>query len=97
MYKNKKAIAEKGIDEKEEQFKLKFASFSNVLTVMNNMTDFGLRKEFIGNFINIANNKYSFNDEQMQQFTFLLDAYEEKKNNENNPSSQNIEDKRKEN
>ena len=96
LYKNKKAIAENGIDEKEEQFKLKFASFSNVLTVMNNMTDFGLKKGLIENFINIVNNKYSFNDEEKKQFTDLLDIYEEKNSNENTPTSQNIEDKIKE-
>ena len=80
-YKNKKEILENNnkIDEKEEQFKINLATFSNVLSIVNNMTDFGLEKEFIEKFINAVKKKYTFKPEQLEQFNYLLVIYEEKK------------------
>ena len=77
VYKNKKKTQ---IDEKEQEFKINFATFSNVLSVTNNMTDFGLEKEFIENFLNIIKKKYKiFTLDQLKEFDYLLVLYEEKK------------------
>ena len=91
LYKKRKDIDEKKIDKKkEEELSKKFAAFSNVLTVVNNMTDFGLDKSFVEKFLNIVKNKYIFNSEQLEQIYFLLTIYEEKKKEEikaNTPKS----------
>ena len=81
LYINKKDILENKLDEKkEEEYKKNFATFSNVLTVINNMTDFGLEKELVEQFINYVKTSYSFEPAQIQQFEMLLTIYEEKIN-----------------
>ena len=81
IYINKKDILENKIDEKKEkEYKKNFATFSNVLTVVNNMTDFGVEKELVEQFINFVKNTYSFEPAQLQQFELLLTIYEEKIN-----------------
>ena len=76
LYINKKDILENKLDEKkEEEYKKNFATFSNVLTVINNMTDFGLEKELVEQFINYVKTSYSFEPAQIQQFEMLLTIY----------------------
>ncbi len=57
--------------------KLSFSAFSNLLNVFNNMTDFGLEKSFIKEFLDKVNKKYSFSVEQINN---LWSVYEEKIN-----------------
>ena len=64
--------------EKEMQFKLNFATFSNILSVINNLTDFGLGKNFIKQFIDFTQKNYTLTEEQKQQINTLLNLYEEK-------------------
>ena len=64
--------------EKEMQFKLNFATFSNILSVINNLTDFGLGKNFIKQFIDYTQKNYSLTEEQKHQINCLLNLYEEK-------------------
>ena len=68
--------------EDEKQFKLSFATFSNILSVINNMTDFGLEKEFIKKFVDFAKNNYSLKEDQKVQIDGLLDIYNEKGTND---------------
>ena len=77
-----KSNTEKKLDENEEKFKLGLASFSNILIVVNNMIDFGLKKDFIEKFIDFANKKYEFSKEQMEQINSVLEIYEEKSDND---------------
>ena len=65
-------------NEEEKKNKLNFASYSNLLTVFNNMTDFGLEKNFVQNFINNTKKKYIFSPVQLQQIDGLWSVYEEK-------------------
>ena len=64
--------------EKEMQFKLNFATFSNILSVINNLADFGLGKNFIKQFIDFTQKNYTLTEEQKQQINTLLNLYEEK-------------------
>jgi hypothetical protein len=64
--------------EKEMQFKLNFATFSNILSVINNLTDFGLGKNFIKQFIDFTKKNYCLTEDQKQQINCLLNLYEEK-------------------
>ena len=64
--------------EKEMQFKLNFATFSNILSVINNLTDFGLGKNFIKQFIDYTQKNYSLTEDQKHQINCLLNLYEEK-------------------
>ena len=96
LYKNNKDTEENKTDEKEEQFKVNFAAFSNVLTVINNMTDFGLNIEFIENFVSLIKNKYTFRPDQIEQFTYLLTIYKEKNKTQQTPIENNMQDKKEE-
>ena len=80
IYTNQKDLIQNKIGKKEEENKRNFAIFSNVLTVINNMTDFGFEKEFINKFANFAKNKYIFEPNQLEQIDYLLALNEEKKN-----------------
>ena len=68
-------------DEKEKKFKLGLATFSNILTVVNNMIDFGIQKEFVEKFVGFAKNKYEFSEEQMEQINYIVRLYEVKNDN----------------
>ena len=93
IYKKRKNTDENKTEKKkEEESKKNFAAFSNVLTVANNMTDFGLEKPFVEKFLNKVKNRYTFNSEQIEQIDFLLTIYEEKNKedkNINSPKSNN--------
>ena len=93
IYKKRKNTDENKTEKKkEEESKKNFAAFSNVLTVANNMTDFGLEKPFVEKFLNKVKNRYTFNSEQIEQIDFLLTIYEEKNKEEkktNSPKSNN--------
>lgn len=79
IYTNENEIIDnKENKEKEMQFKLNFASFSNILSIINNLTDFGLGKNFIKQFIDFTNKNYSLSEDQKQQINCLLNLYEEK-------------------
>ena len=58
--------------EKSEQNKLRFAAFSNVLTVANNMINFNLDESFINEFISTVQKIYSLTDEEMEQIKDLM-------------------------
>ena len=88
IYKKRKNTDENKTEKKkEEESKKNFAAFSNVLTVANNMTDFGLEKPFVEKFLNKVKNRYTFNSEQIEQIDFLLTIYEEKNKEEKNTNS----------
>ena len=79
-------------DEKEKKFKLGLATFSNILTVVNNMIDFGIQKEFVEKFVGFAKNKYEFSEEQMEQINYIVLLYEvknDKKTESNNNKETN--------
>jgi len=75
---NKENKENKESKEKEMQFKLNFATFSNILSVINNLTDFGLGKNFIKQFIDYTQKNYSLTEDQKHQINCLLNLYEEK-------------------
>ena len=103
IYRDMKKYSGKKIDEKEEKFKIDFSTYSNVLSMVNNMSDFGLEKEFVQKLINIIKNKYKFTLEQLQQIDSLLMFYEntkaeDKKNvQKNNINKNDINETKKEN
>ena len=47
-------------------------SFSDVLSLANNMVNFGLDKNFINNFINYTEINYSLTKEQIQQLNEMI-------------------------
>ena len=47
-------------------------SFSDVLSLANNMANFGLDKNFINNFINYTEINYSLTKEQIQQLNEMI-------------------------
>ena len=47
-------------------------SFSDVLSLANNMVNFGLDKKFINNFINYTEINYSLTKEQIQQLNEMI-------------------------
>ena len=47
-------------------------SFSDVLSLANNMVNFGLDKNFINNFINYTEIDYSLTKEQIQQLNEMI-------------------------
>ena len=60
------------ITEQSTKTKYKFAAFSNTLTIVNNMVNFGFDKNFIHEFINFAENNYSLTKEQIGQIEDLM-------------------------
>ena len=60
------------ITEQSTKTKYKFAAFSNTLTIVNNMVNFGFDKNFIKEFINFAENNYSLSKEQIGQIEDLM-------------------------
>ena len=60
------------ITEQSTKTKYKFAAFSNTLTIVNNMVNFGFDKNFIKEFINFAENNYSLTKEQIGQIEDLM-------------------------
>jgi hypothetical protein len=64
------------------QKKINFIAFSNVLSITNNMVNFGFDKNFINNFINFTEINYSLTKEQIQQLNYMIIIWT--KNTENN-------------
>ena len=64
------------------QKKINFIAFSNVLSITNNMVNFGFDKNFINNFINFTEINYSLTKEQIQQLNDMIIIWT--KNTENN-------------
>ena len=60
------------ITEQSTKTKYKFAAFSNTLTIVNNMVNFGFNKNFINEFINFAEQSYSLTKEQIGQIEDLM-------------------------
>ena len=58
--------------EKTEQNKLKFAAFSNVLTIANNMINFNLGETFVNEFISVVQKEYSLSEEEIAQIKDLM-------------------------
>ena len=59
-------------NEKTEQNKLKFAAFSNVLTIANNMINFNLDENFVNEFISVVQKEYSLSKEEISQIKDLM-------------------------
>jgi len=78
IYSNENEKIDTENKEKEMKLKLNFATFSNILSVINNLTDFGLGKNFIKQFVDFTYKNYSLAEDQKQQINCLLDIYEEK-------------------
>ena len=76
-------------DAKEKNFKFSLATFSNILTVVNNMIDFNLKKDFIEKFIDFAKNKYKFSKAQMEQINYILEPHDKKDIKESSPDNNN--------
>ena len=68
--------------------KYKFAGFSNALTIVNNMVNFGFDRDIINEYINFAKQKYSLTKEQIDQIEDLIIVQ-----TSNLDSSENHEDK----
>ena len=68
--------------------KYKFAGFSNALTIVNNMVNFGFDRDIINEYINFAKQKYSLTKEQIDQIEDLIIVW-----TSNLDSSENHEDK----
>ena len=85
------------ITEQSTKTKYKFAAFSNTLTIVNNMVNFGFDKNFIHEFINFAENNYSLSKEQIGQIEDLMVVWSSNtdtsnyKNDENNNDNNNKE------
>ena len=64
------------------QKKINFIAFSNVLSIINNMANFGFDKNFINNFINFTEKNYYLTKEKIQQLNDMIIIWT--KNTENN-------------
>ena len=62
--------------EKENCTELNYIAFSNVLTVIKNMSEFHLGRIFINEFLDITNKKYKLKEEQIIQINYVLDDSE---------------------
>ena len=81
VYRNQKDIEEKKLDKEEEKtLKINLSTFSNALTVINNMIDFGLQNKFVEDFINLIEKKYNFSSDQLVQIDYVSNLYKEKNN-----------------
>ena len=63
------------ITEESAKAKLKFAAFSNVLTIINNMVNFNFEESFINKFIDFAGKNYSLTKEQISQIQDLITVW----------------------
>ena len=63
------------ITEESAKAKLKFAAFSNVLTIINNMVNFNFEESFINKFIDFAEKNYSLTKEQISQIQDLITVW----------------------
>ena len=81
---NKKDLGNEGeyIIDENIQKKINFIAFSNVLSITNNMVNFGFDKNFINNFINFTEKNYYLTKEQIQQLNDMIIIWT--KNTENN-------------
>ena len=77
------------ITEQSTKTKYKFAAFSNTLTIVNNMVNFGFDKNFIHEFINFAENNYSLTKEQIGQIEDLMVVWSSNTDTSNNKSDDN--------
>ena len=77
------------ITEQSTKTKYKFAAFSNTLTIVNNMVNFGFDKNFIHEFINFAENNYSLSKEQIRQIEDLMVVWSSNTDTSNNKSDDN--------
>lgn len=77
------------ITEQSTKTKYKFAAFSNTLTIVNNMVNFGFDKNFIHEFINFAENNYSLSKEQIGQIEDLMVVWSSNTDTSNNKSDDN--------
>ena len=58
--------------EKNAKIKLQFSAFSNTLTIINNMVNFGFDRKFIDEFLDFSEKKYSLTKEQIDQIQGLI-------------------------
>ena len=77
------------ITEQSTKTKYKFAAFSNTLTIVNNMVNFGFDKNFIHEFINFAENNYSLSKEQIGQIEDLMVVWSSNTDNSNYKNDNN--------
>ena len=77
------------ITEQSTKTKYKFAAFSNTLTIVNNMVNFGFDKNFIHEFINFAENNYSLSKEQIGQIEDLMVVWSSNTDTSNYKSDDN--------
>ena len=80
------------ITEQSTKTKYKFAAFSNTLTIVNNMVNFGFDKNFIHEFINFAENNYSLTKEQIGQIEDLMVVWSSNTDTSNNKNDENNND-----
>ena len=80
------------ITEQSTKTKYKFAAFSNTLTIVNNMVNFGFDKNFIKEFINFAENNYSLSKEQIGQIEDLMVVWSSNTDNSNYKNDENNND-----
>ena len=59
-------------NEKNAKIKLQFSAFSNTLTIINNMVNFGFDRKFIDEFLDFSEKKYSLTKEQIDQIQGLI-------------------------
>jgi len=59
------------LSKEKEKMKKNFAAFSNILTITNNMVNFGFDDDLVNNYISYSREKFSLNDGQMAQINEL--------------------------
>jgi hypothetical protein len=96
------------LSKEKEKMKKNFAAFSNILTITNNMVNFGFDDDLVNNYISYSREKFSLNDGQMAQINELyivwkssVDTKEENKDKkeeikENKEEAENKKDETKE-
>ena len=86
------------ISEKKEKMKVIFAAFSNILTIANNMVNFGLDEDLINNFIAFGEKNFSLSKDQINQIKELMVVWTAnvEKTNTEEPKEEKKEEEKKE-
>ena len=77
-YETDKIPKEKENEINNKNDKLKLTGFANILTIVNNMVNFGLDQDFIDKFISFCATTFSLTTEQIQQIKEFIPIWSEK-------------------
>ena len=56
--------------------KISYSTFSNILTITKNMSEFKLKKSFVKNFIETIKEKFPFTNQQVENVYLIMESYE---------------------